>query len=368
MIVFDKYKQFLSDRRNLMPKKNEESPKSTTIMKYLSFLIAFLLTVLYSLVFGIEFIDFSNVQEVISSKFVPMMMKILLILFVAALTLEVTKPVVNKLFSKATKKLEDVERAEKGWSYFIWFFALLIIILDISGNIAALGISLGIFGAGLAFAMQQPLMCLVGWFFVITRRPYGIGDRILIGDIKGDVVDVRMIYTILRESGGDDGIEEPTGRLVTLPNSTILQKPIVNYTSDNPYIFEEIANAVTYESDHELAKNLMIEAAKEVVGEDMKKAYTKILRQFRRSHLEHYVFSEPQIRVAFGESFLDMRVRFICDARKRRKIKSEIVWKILKKFNAPENKDRVEIAYPHTELILHQKLENMILGETLDRY
>lgn len=343
-----------------MPKKGEDTPVLIRTIRYLPLVIAFLLIVLYGVIYGFsEVIDFSNVEETITGKLVPSTMKIFIILLVATIILEITRPIVERIFKRASKKGDEVENAVKVWSYFVWFFAFLIIIIDLSGNIAALGISIGIFGAGLAFAMQQPLMCIVGWFFVVTRRPYAIGDRILIDNVKGDVIDIRVIYTILRESGGDLEIEEPTGRIVTLPNSTILQKPIVNYTSDNPYIFEEVASAVTYESDHELARDLMIEAASEVVGEDMKKAYGKVLRQFKKANLEHTVFSEPQIRVAFGESYIDMSVRFICDARKRRKIKSDIVWNILRKFNAPENKGRVEIAYPHTELVFHKKMGGM---------
>lgn len=51
---------------------------------------------------------------------------------------------------------------------------------------------------------------------------------------------------------------------------------------------------------------------------------------------------------------LGMKVRFLCNVRRRAKIKSDIIWKILEKLNASENKDRVEIAYPRTELVFHK--------------
>jgi small-conductance mechanosensitive channel len=76
---------------------------------------------------------------------------------------------------------------------------------------------------------------------------------------------------------------------------------------------------------------------------------------------------EPQIRVEFGDSYINMEVRFLCDVRKRAKNKSDIVWKILKKFNAPENKDKVEIAYPHTELVFHKEVTGSPWKEFLDR-
>lgn len=349
-----------------MPTEGEdksEASNSIKAIRYLSFSIALLLIVLYVIAYGI---DFSNVEETITG-WIPNLIKVFIILFITSIVLQVTRPIIRRIVLSASKKKEDVESTVRLWNYMVWFLAFLIIIISLSGNIAAAGISLGIFGAGLAFAMQQPLMCLVGWFFVVTRRPYAIGDRIMLDNVKGDVIDITMLYTVLRESGGDLDIEEPTGKLITLPNSTILQKPITNYTSDNPYIFEEVANAVTYESDHELAKDIMIEAAKEVVGEDMKKAYSRVLKEFKKAKLEQLVFEEPQIRVGFGESYVDMRVRFICDARKRRRVRSDITWKILKKFNAPENKGKVEIAYPHTELVFHNEVTDTPWKEFLEK-
>lgn len=348
-----------------MTDEGEDRPKASVplkILRYLSLVIALLLTIVYSMTFDI----FSNVEETLLG-WIPSLITLFIIVFITSIVLGVSKPIIKRILSNASKENEYVESTMRLWSYIVWFLAFFIIIISLSGNIAAAGISLGIFGAGIAFALQQPLTCLVGWMFVVMRRPYAIGDRIMIDSVKGDVVDITMLYTVLRESGGDFGIEEPTGRLVTLPNSTILQKPITNYTSDNPYIFEEVANAVTYESDHKLAKDIMIEAAKEVVGEDMKKAYYRVLKEFRKAKLEQSVFEEPQIRVEFGESAVNMSVRFMCDARKRRRVKSEITWKILERFNEPENKGKVEIAYPHTELVFHKEVTDTPWKDFLEK-
>ncbi|MFZ2070488.1 MAG: hypothetical protein WAV32_02565 [Halobacteriota archaeon] len=64
-----------------------------------------------------------------------------------------TRPFIRGILIKTVKKREDVEGAVRLWSYLVWFLAILIILIGISGNIAAAGISLGIFGAGVAFAM-----------------------------------------------------------------------------------------------------------------------------------------------------------------------------------------------------------------------
>ena len=348
-----------------MPGEGEDIKKTSIVLKIfrnVSLVIALFVTLFYAITYD----TFSNVEETVVG-WIPSLITLFIILFITSIIQGVSRPIIRGFLSNALKKGEYVEGPVRLWSYIIWFLALMIMILSMSGNIAAAGISLGIFGAGIAFAMQQPLTCLVGWIFVVMRRPYAIGDRIMIDNVRGDVIDLTMLYTILRELGGDVGIEEPTGSLVTLPNSTILQKPITNYTADNPYIFEEVENAVTYESDYRLAKNIMIDAAKEVIGEDMKKAYNRVLKEFKKIKLEQSVFEEPQIRVELGDFSVNMRVRFICEARKRRKVKSDITWNILEKFNAPENKGKVEIAYPHTELVFHKEVTDTPWKEFLEK-
>jgi small-conductance mechanosensitive channel len=333
------------------------------VIRYMSLAIALILSAAYILSGQM---DFSSFEETVT-KWIPEIIKILVITFLASFTLKLTKPFIRKILIKTVKKEEEIEGAISLWTYLVLFSAILIILINISGNIAAAGISIGILSAGVAFAMQQPLTCIVGWLTIITRRPYKLGDRILIGNLKGEVIDIKTVYTILKEIGGDLLGEEPSGRLIILPNSTILQQPIINYTSDNPYVFEEVANAITYESDYELAKTIMLEAAYEVAGVDMRRAYHKMHHTFKKAKLEHAIFDEPQIRVELGDSFVNMKVRFLCDARKRAIVKSDIVWKILEKFNAPENKDKVEIAYPHTELVLHKEVTGTPWKEFLER-
>ncbi len=301
-----------------MAEEVDDGKKTTLekVIRYLSLAIALILSVAYILSGQM---DLSSFEETVA-KWIPEIIKIFVIIFLASFTLKVTEPFFRKILIKTIKNDEEIEGAISLWTYLVVFLAILIILINISGNIAAAGISIGLFSAGVAFALQQPLLCIVGWLTIITRRPYKLGDRILIGELKGEVTDVRMMYTILREIGGDILGEEPSGRLIILPNSTILQEPIVNYTSDNPYIFEEVANAITYESDYELAKKIMLEAANEVVEVDMRRAYHRMHREFKKAKLEHAIFDEPQIRVELGDSFVNMKVRFLCDAGRERKL------------------------------------------------
>jgi small-conductance mechanosensitive channel len=133
------------------------------------------------------------------------------------------------------------------------------------------GISLSLIGAGVAFALQQVILSFAAWFLIIIKRPYKIGDRIYIKgkDILGDVEDITMLFTVLKEVAPNDTV---TGKNVIIPNSTVFLEPITNYTYDVPNIWLSVPIDITYESDLTVAEKIIFNVAKEVAGEEMRKA------------------------------------------------------------------------------------------------
>jgi small-conductance mechanosensitive channel len=131
--------------------------------------------------------------------------------------------------------------------------------------------SLGVIGFAITFALQQPLLSLLGWFYIMTQRPYGVGDRVRIGETKGDVIEVDFLVTTIWEVGGElVSTNQPSGRVVTVPNSMVLSSDITNFGGGgSEYVWNELSMQVSYETDLDLASTIMIEEADEVIGEEM---------------------------------------------------------------------------------------------------
>ena len=72
---------------------------------------------------------------------------------------------------------------------------------------------LGLLSAGVAIALKDPLVNLAGWGFIVWRKPFGIGDRIQLGDSRGDVIDQRIFMFTLMEIGNWVDAERSTGRV-----------------------------------------------------------------------------------------------------------------------------------------------------------
>ncbi|HID47327.1 MAG TPA: mechanosensitive ion channel, partial [Methanococcaceae archaeon] len=179
--------------------------------------------------------------------------------------LDISLELIREFFEKRGE-LRDYPIFASVFKYITWFIAGLIGISILYNDIGSLLMSLGIIGAALTFALQRPIMNFAGWINIVITRPFKINDRIYIKDIgMGDVYKIDTMHTYLREVVG-----EPTGRTLIIPNAYVLTNAITNYTKGSPYIWDNVKVVVTYESNFEKARKLVLEACEEVVGDLMK--------------------------------------------------------------------------------------------------
>jgi len=259
---------------------------------------------------------------------------------------------VGETFEKiTTPKISSHAQARSLWkmiSYVVWIFVLSIVIISLVGEVSSLVLSIGLIGAALTFVLQRPLLNIGGWALVSFRRLYRIGDRISLGGVKGYVLDISMMYTELREFGEWMKGDTFTGRIVIVPNSVIFEQPVFNYTKDFPFIWDEIGNLVTYESDIDVAKTYMLDSAREVVGKLMAENYDKYRDRMEIRDLHELLLREPELRMELSDSGVNVYVLYFCPVSVRRKIKAEITERIWRKFMSDP---RVGIAYPHMHLV-----------------
>jgi len=256
------------------------------------------------------------------------------------------------LFDKITApKVGSHAQSRSMWkliTYAIWIFVLSIVAFSLMGETGSLVLYIGLIGAALTFVLQQPLLNVLGWALISYRRMYRIGDRIAVSGAKGYVLDITTMYSELREFGEWMQGDTFTGRIVTIPNSVVFTQPVYNYTKDFPFVWDEIVNLVTYESDIEIAKGYMLDAAKSVVGQLMEQNYERYKRKIEIRDLHQLLLKGPELRMELSDSGVNVYVLYFCPVEQRRKIKSEITELIWSKFMADP---RVGIAYPHMHLI-----------------
>lgn len=273
---------------------------------------------------------------------------IILIILATKLVMELVKPLFRMALAKKIPHEADIYALFQLLSYLIWagvFFTLLFVI--VSGQVVdILGFLIPL--AALIYVLQKPILNLVGWGVLVTRRLYKLGDRIEINNVRGYVIQISLMNTLVREFGGWMAGDTFTGRYVSIPNSSVLEQNVHNYTRDTEFIWDEIVVDVTYESDHKVAEKYIRDAAEEVVGDLMRNNRNVVRSKYEFADLATYMVEEPTITVDLGESSLQVQLVYFCPSYRRRHYRSEIIKRVLGKFTADS---RVAIAYPHVEFV-----------------
>jgi small-conductance mechanosensitive channel len=201
---------------------------------------------------------------------------------------------------------------------------------------------LGLLSAGLAIALKDPVADLAGWLFIIWRKPFGLGDRIQIGDVKGDVIDQRIFKFTVLEIGNWVHADQSTGRVIHVSNHNVFTESIANYTSDFEFIWHEIPIVVTFESDWKKAKELLQDIADKHLEGTRQQAERQV-RRASRSYLIRYRYLTPTVYTEVKDHGICLTVRHLTDPRKRRSLTQAIWEDVLDAFNEDPN---IELAYP----------------------
>lgn len=226
---------------------------------------------------------------------------------------------------------------------YITAFLLLIILAKIwFGAFDSLGTYLGLLTAGLAIALQDLLVNLAGWIFILIRKPFKIGDRIEIDNIRGDVIDIRIFQFSIIEIGNWVDADQSTGRIIHIPNGIVFKKPQANYTAGFEYIWNEIPVLVTFESDWKKAKTILYDAVTKHALSFSKEA-EKQIKEAAKKFLIFYNKLTPIVYTSVQDSGVLLTIRYLSHVRKRRS-SQELIWEeILEQF--AKHKD-IDFAYP----------------------
>jgi len=205
---------------------------------------------------------------------------------------------------------------------------------------SALIVSYGIIGAALAFALQDVFKNFVGSFLIIISGMYRIGDRISIDNNYGDVMDIGVLNTTLMEIRGWVAGDQPSGRLLTIPNGLVISHPLYNYTRDHSFVWDEISIPITYDSDWKLARDLVLSIVVRETAAMTMQADAEIERIGEKFYLPKKVV-EPSAYITLTDNWIALDVRYVSDARSRRVLRSRLNELILA---AIEAEDRISIS------------------------
>jgi small-conductance mechanosensitive channel len=230
-------------------------------------------------------------------------------------------------------------------------FVIVVIIWLPTGN--NLLTALGILGAGLAIASQEMIGSLVAGLNIWLGNIYRVGDRVRVGDVVGDVMDINLLRTTVMEVGEWVKADQYTGRVVTVANRTVWVSPVYNFTKHWGYLWDEITLPITYESDWQRAAELILEHGQTYTEELQADAEAKLSRMIDRYPLKETKV-EPTVYVAMTDNWIELTLRFVVDAQERRRVKGQLYRDLLQHFQTEE---KIAVASTTIEIVGFPPLE-----------
>lgn len=222
------------------------------------------------------------------------------------------------------KRLPGRADSVKTISNFLYYFALFVgfvIILQVNGiDLTALTLLTSALGIGIGFGLQAITNNLISGIIILFERPIKIGDRIDVGDVSGDIVAISLRATTIITN---DNVS------IIIPNSEFITNRVTNWTHNNKDVRFNISVGVSYSSDPNLVKKLLLEVAENHSG----------------------VLKEPKSDVLF-DNFGDSSINFILRVWTRDYssrpgvLRSELNFKIFEIFK----QNNIEIPFPQLEV------------------
>jgi small-conductance mechanosensitive channel len=248
--------------------------------------------------------------------------------------------------------VRHIRRARPNERLIFWTRQAMAVILTLLGglgllsiwfdNPARLALPFGIVTAGIAFALQKVLTAMAGYLVVLRGKMYRVGDRVVLGGVRGDVIALGFIQTTILEMGLPPSVatkekeevamwvqaRQYTGRVVAVTNDKVFDTPVFNYSRLFPFIWEEIRLPIRYDSDRDRAEQILLDTAHRQTLD------VRHLSQADRERMEREFFVDlrecgPRVYWRLTDNWLELTVRFVVEPRRAREVMDRMTREIL---------------------------------------
>ncbi len=259
----------------------------------------------------------------------------------------IIKALQKNLFSKI-KDNDNRYRAKKFSGFIGYFLTVVLLTVIFSDKLGGITVALGVAGAGIAFALQEVIASFAGWLAIMFGGFYKPGDRVQLGGIKGDVMDIGVLRTTIMETGQWVDGDLYNGRIVLIANSYVFKEPVFNYSGEFPFLWDEIKIPIQYGSNYTKAQEIILNAASKVAGDLSQRSLSKWKSLQNKYRLED-AQTEPMLSLVVNDTWAEYTLRYVVDYKRRRMAKTELFTTILTEVE--NTKGEVKLASTTFQLV-----------------
>ena len=204
--------------------------------------------------------------------------------------------------------------------------------------------AMGLVTAGLAFALQRVVTALAGYVLILRGQTFNVGDRIVMGGVRGDVVALGFMQTTIMEMGQPPPVQNAdpamwvksrqyTGRIVTVSNAKVFDEPVFNYTREFPYLWEELTVPVSYRDDRAAVERILLDAAARHTVK-VRELGEPALKDLEQQYAMKRSAMDPKVYMRMTDNWVELTVRFLAEDHGVRDLKDAMTRDILSAMDA----------------------------------
>jgi len=201
----------------------------------------------------------------------------------------------------------------------------LAVIFGFVSEFGSLATYAGFVTAGVAVALQSPILSVVAYFFLIGRYGIRVGDRVTISGVTGEVIEIGFVRIYLMELAGTGSDLHSTGRVVVFSNSVIFQAvALYKQMPGIDYVWHTVLLTLNPDNDFQLAEktlNAAVESAYKKYGERIERQYASV----EKSVDVQMVAPKPESRLQLTDAGLQYTVRYPAEIQQAVEIDHEFL-------------------------------------------
>ncbi len=232
----------------------------------------------------------------------------------------------------------------------LWCAIAITIAFALASEIGSIATFAGLITAGIAVALQNVILAIAGYFFLIGKYGVRVGDRVQISDVTGDVIDIGLIRLHLMELGGTGIDRQPTGRVVVFSNAVVFQ-PTASFYKQIPgtnFVWHEVSLTLAPESDYDLAEKRVLGAVQKVYA-DYRETIEQQYREMERTLNFASVAPQPRSQLRVTQSGLEVVVRYPVALERAMEIDDRVTRELLHSLRQPPRLKLVGSGVPNIQ-------------------
>ncbi|HTL66177.1 MAG TPA: mechanosensitive ion channel domain-containing protein [Lacunisphaera sp.] len=244
------------------------------------------------------------------------------------------------VFARRYKK-EELFLARRLGRYATTLLIVVVVTLYLFEDLRLIATTLGLVSAAIVISLQDVCASFCGWFVIMAGQKFTIGDRLEIEGVRGDVLDIQLLRTTLLELNNWLGVDQPTGRVIIVPNNFIFKTKVFSFTHGHPFIWGKIEVTVTYGTPAAGAMALFQKILEEETREDFAEARRVSAEMERRYGVEDADY-RPKIYTRIADSGITFSLLYVSHYRNTSITRNRINRRLISEL---ESHPHIQLAY-----------------------